>query len=56
MLIRKLGMEEPIGMGLKGTGNVFCDKEGGVASGEEGLGQVDGVGVQFIRMAADLCS
>ena len=41
-------------MGLKGTGNLLGDKGRGITSGKEGLGEVGGVGVEVIRMAADM--
>ena len=38
--------------GVEEHGKFACDKGGGVTSGEEGLGEVDGVGEKVIRVSA----
>ena len=47
------GLEGPDGMRIEVMGNLFGFEGGGIISGEEGLGKVDDVGVDVIRVAVD---
>ena len=46
----------PAVIGLKGMGNLLGDKGGGIISGEERLGRVDGLGEDIILVVADMLS
>jgi hypothetical protein len=48
------GLREPDGIRMEGTGNLFDYDGWGITYGKEGLGEVDSVGLEFIRLAADL--
>ena len=41
------------GLREEGMGNLFVDEGRGITSAEEGLGEVSGVGVEVIWVAAD---
>ena len=42
-----------MGLRVEGTGNLFGDEGRVITSAEEGLGEVSGVGVEVIWVAAD---
>ena len=42
------------GLRVEGTGNLFGDEGRGITSVEDGLGEVSGVGVEVIWVAADM--
>ena len=48
------GLQGPDGMRMEGTGYLFDFEGWGITSGEEGLSEVGGVGVEIIRIAAHM--
>ena len=48
------GLQGPDGMRMEGTGYLFDFEGWGITSGEEGLSEVGGVGVEVIRVTLNL--
>ena len=48
------GLRELNGMREEGTENLLGNERRGITSGEEGLGEVGGVGVEVIQVTADV--